>query len=308
MRKPFFRRQTKCWYVKGQNDEFIRLDPDENKAFRIWEKMRQLADYESPDATIEAICEAFLSAIFRITPSPERFDKITSLCKSFCLNVGPAKRARDVSANDVLCWMSSPKQGGKIWSVARQRDGGQIVKRATRWAIEKGLIPTSDVLSVRFEQPESRDSLVSYEIHRQLVMECRTLDRSKPFGLLLIALWNSGARPIQIREVTAWNINENNEWVFSSHKTSKKTKRKLIVRPTPCQATLTKILVATRPSGNLFLTWQRKPWTKDGIIRRFNRMKAKLNIESEVTAYSYRHTFATDSLLAGVDIVQVAEL
>ena len=45
------------------------------------------------------------------------------------------------------------------------------------------------------------------------------------------------------------------------------------------------------------------PWTKAGIILRFHRMKTWLGIESDVTAYSYRHTFATDSLLTGVDIV-----
>jgi integrase len=308
MRKPFFRKQTKCWYVKGSEGEFIRLDPDEEKAFKIWEKMRQLAEYDSPDATIEAICEAFLHAIQRKTPSVERFTKITSLCKSFCLDVGPTKRAREVTADDLLSWMSSPKQNGKKWSVARQRDGGQIVKRAIRWAIEKGLIPTSDVLSIRFEEPESRDSLIDYETHKQLVLESRTQRRSRPFGLVLIALWNSGARPIQIRQVTAWHINQDDEWVFSSHKTSKKTKRKLIIRPTPCLATLMKILVAARPAGNLFLTSQGKPWTKDGIVRRLDRMKTKLKIESNVTAYSYRHTFATDSLLAGVRIEQVAEL
>ncbi len=308
MRKPFYRKQTKCWYVKGPEGEFIRLDPDEEKAFAIWEKMRSLADYDSPDATIESICEAFLHAINRKTPSRERFDKITSLCKSFCIHVGPTKRARDVFADDLLSWMYSPKQNGKIWSVARQRDGGQIVKRAMRWAIEKGLIPTSDVLSIRFEDPEPRDALISYEVHRQLVLETRLQSRSRPFGLVLIALWNSGARPIQVRELTAWHINENDEWVFSVHKTSKKTKRKLIVRPTPCLATLTKILVAARPAGCLFLTSQGLPWTKDGIVRRLRRMKTRLGIESDVTAYSYRHTFATDSLLAGVDIVQVAEL
>ncbi len=102
MRKPFFRRQTKCWYVKGEDGEFIRLNPDECKAFKIWEKMRQLAEFDSPDATIESICEAFLTAIKRKTPSIERFDKITSLCKSFCLDVGPTKRARDVSAANSL--------------------------------------------------------------------------------------------------------------------------------------------------------------------------------------------------------------
>ena len=307
MRKPFYWKKRACWYVKVDNQN-VKLDPDEDKAFKIWEKMRQLADYDSPDATIEAILEAFLAAIRRKTPSAERFTKITSLCKSFCLDVGPTKRARDVTADDVLSWLSSPKQNEKTWSVARQRDGGQIVKRAIRWAIEKGLIPTSDVLSIRFEDPEPRDCLITYETHKQLVLETRGQPRSRPFGLVLIALWNSGARPIQVREVTAWHINENGEWVFGSHKTSRKTKRKLIVRPTPCLATLVSILVAARPSGNLFLTSQGKPWTKDGIVRRLNRMKLKLGIESEVTAYCYRHTFATDSLLAGVGIVQVAEL
>ena len=307
MRKPFYWKKRACWYVKVDNQN-VRLDPNEDKAFKIWEKMRQLAEYDSPDATIEAICEAFLSAIRRKTASEERFTKITSLCKSFCLDVGPTKRARDVTADDVLSWMSSPKQNGKTWSVARQRDAGQIVKRVIRWAIEKGLIPTSDVLSVRFEEPEPRDSLVTYEDHKRLVLESRTQRRSRPFGLVLIALWNSGARPIQVREVTAWHVNENGEWVFGSHKTSRKTKRKLIVRPTPCLATLVSILVAARPSGNLFLTSQGEPWTKDGIVRRLNRMKTKLGMGPEVTAYSYRHTFATDSLLAGVNIVQVAEL
>ena len=58
MRKPFFRKQTQGWYVKGDDGQFIRLDPDEEKAFKIWEKMRHLAEYDSPDATIEAICES----------------------------------------------------------------------------------------------------------------------------------------------------------------------------------------------------------------------------------------------------------
>jgi len=115
MRKPFFRRQTKCWNVKGEDGEFIRLDPDEDKAFKIWEKMGQLAKFDSPDATIDAICEAFLLAIPRKTLSQKRYAKITSLCKSFCLDVGPTMRDRDVSA---------------------ERDGGQIVKRAIRWAID----------------------------------------------------------------------------------------------------------------------------------------------------------------------------
>jgi integrase len=75
----------------------------------------------------------------------------------------------------------------------------------------------------------------------------------------------------------------------------------------PCLQTLSRILVASRGDGPLFLTWLRKPWTKDGIIHRFDRLKTKLGIE-RVTAYSYRHTYATDALEAGVDSHTVATL
>lgn len=310
MQKPFFWKARKCWYVKVDRQN-VRLDPDETKAFKLWNKMLELADYQSPDASIEAICEAFLAEIEPSTPSKERFDKIVLLCKQFCIHVGPSTRARSINAFHVLAWMKAPKQIGKNkrpWSIARQRDGGQIIKRVFRWAINKGLFPSSDVLNLRLEQPDPRDALISYETHKRLIEETRKLKQSRPFGLVLIALWNSGARPIQIRNVTAWNVSPEGDWIFTKHKSKRKTNKNLIVRPSPCLATLTKILIAKRPAGNLFLTSQGKPWTKDGIARRLTRMKESLGIDEPFTAYSYRHTYTTDALLAGVDLIQVAAL
>jgi hypothetical protein len=60
MRKPFFRKARKCWFVKDDQGRFIRLDPDEKKAFAIWERLRNIADYKHHDASLEAIFEAFL--------------------------------------------------------------------------------------------------------------------------------------------------------------------------------------------------------------------------------------------------------
>jgi hypothetical protein len=37
MRKPFYRKSHKCWYVKDENGKFIRIDPDEEVAWEIYE-------------------------------------------------------------------------------------------------------------------------------------------------------------------------------------------------------------------------------------------------------------------------------
>lgn len=41
MRKPFFWKQRQCWYVRSADGmTIIKLDPDETKAFNIWNELR----------------------------------------------------------------------------------------------------------------------------------------------------------------------------------------------------------------------------------------------------------------------------
>jgi integrase len=123
---------------------------------------------------------------------------------------------------------------------------------------------------------------------------------------VLIALRLSPARPIQVREVTAANY-IGHSWVFSKHKTGKKTQKPLVIRLSPCLETLTQILASSNEKGPLFLNFHGKKWTKDGLALRFRRIRERLNLEG-ITAYSYRHSFATDALEAGVDLPTVAAL
>jgi integrase len=305
MKKPFYRTERACWYIKDKRGRFIRLDPDEDKAFTMWQRMRDLANYKHPAATIEAILEAFLRELeVRITP--ERMDRYVLFFDGFCDFMGPTTQARSISGSDVLRWVKAPKKGGRVWSIARQRDAGQSIKRGLSWAIRRGYLPWSDVLELQFAQPLPRASTLTAGTHAKLMQACRGQKRSRAFGLVLIALRLSPARPIQVREVTAANFN-GSAWVFRRHKTAGKTHKPLVVHCPPCLATLTRILAHFRPEGPLFRTALDAPWTKDGIVRRFRRICEKEKIEG-VTAYSYRHSFATDALEAGTDIVTVAAL
>ena len=109
-------------------------------------------------------------------------------------------------------------------------------------------------------------------------------------------------------EVTAKNVSQDGScWFFADHKTAEKTGRPLIVYLSPCLQTITKMLVKQNPKGPLFRNGDGDPWLKDTVARRMKRLREALGLEG-VVAYSYRHTFATEALLARVPIATVSAL
>ena len=308
MKTPFFRKSHRCWYIKDDANRFIRLDPDQETAFRLWERMKALANYRTPDATIEAIFEAYLDAI-KPRLREDRFDVQVYFLEAFSLHYGPAKKARTVTAQHVLEWVQAKRAiRGKpgTWSLARQRDAGQAVKRAISWAIRRGFLPFSDLTELEFTTPTPRQTTIDEATHRRLVTKAREDKRNAPFSLVLIALRLSGARPISLREVEARHFN-GRAWIFHEHKTAKKTGKPLVIRCNGCLSTLTRILAHHRPSGPLFLNSRGEPWTKNAIVLSFRRIRDAIG-EKKITAYSYRHAFATDALEAGESIATVAAL
>ncbi len=120
----------------------------------------------------------------------------------------------------------------------------------------------------------------------------------------------TGCRPSEVARVTAAHVNlELGVWVFADHKTVKKTGKPRIVYLTPAMVELTKRLMAEHPDGPLFRGPRGgKPFTRNGIRCRFKRLREKLPHLKGLIAYAYRHSFATDALVNGVGIAQVAEL
>ncbi len=128
-------------------------------------------------------------------------------------------------------------------------------------------------------------------------------------GLYLIAS-KCGTRPSQIRSVRRSNVTpEVDAWVFAKHKTAKKTKKQLVVAMPPCVATLTRILLH-RSKGDdlLFKQLSGAPWKKDTVARRLNRLRKRIGISDSYIAYAFRHTFATEALLAGNHVATVATM
>jgi integrase len=319
MRKPFYRAARKCWYVKGPTGEFIRLDPDETVAHQLWNRMLDAGNSDHPNATFLSLCEAFL-AEHEFDTSPAEFERWQKLLTSFCNSVSSSAVWRTITKGRVLKWLKEPKPGrlrkdgscglAKPWGLSRQRQAGAILKRVFRWAHNEGKIARNPLAELKLEESESRVVVVRPEVHAMLIEHLRKTKESRPFAIYLIAS-KCGARPAQIRDVTAANVfhvGDSMIWRFDEHKTKKKTKKPLTVYLSPCLQTLTKILLANHTEGSLFVNADGQPWLKDTVVRKMDRLRTKLKLPPDVIAYAYRHTFATDALLAGVQIATVAAL
>lgn len=325
MRKPFYRKQTKCWYVKSESGKtFIRLDPDKRKAFDLWHRMQAATVHRGPAATVLGILNAFVEEL-QPTLSEARFAALKHYAESF-VRKHASDLAMSITPATVIEWLNEPQRAQEKksrkpkekdakpeyrmakWSESSKRHAAALIKRAWKWAHNQGRLPANHLASLKLPECQYRDATIDYATHERLVLHCRQLDDSKPFALYLIAS-RCGARPQQIREVTAANVQFGaTQWVFKKHKTVAKTGKDLRVYLSPCLQTLTKILLSSRPSGPLFRNANGDPWKSDTVTQRMERLRKRLKLPPGTVVYLYRHTMATNALLAGQTTATVAAL
>jgi len=124
MRKPFYRKSHKSWYVKDDAGQFVRLDSDEEKAFDLWHQMRARSQFEPPDSPISGTCEAWVRE-HADGLSKDRLAKIVSFCDSLCEFLGPRTQTRKIARQDVRRWLDAPRtirgKDKQQWSAAVAR-------------------------------------------------------------------------------------------------------------------------------------------------------------------------------------------
>lgn len=320
MNRPFWWKARGAWYVKSpDNQQNIRLDPDEKKAHEIWAESMAVTQPELPSAPVYAIAEAFLKwAEDNVKPKTLRgyADYVVSFANEF-----GRIRVRELKPYHVTRWL----QKNATWAAAdSQRAAIAAVKRCLNWAVDQGLLDRNPLAGVRKPPGNRREVLITDEQHR-LMMEARDLGRQPGkraaalgitprtrdgyFRAVLIALKHSGTRPGMVAAVQVENIAHNGEtWLMKDHKTRKKTGKPLIVYLSPCLQTLTRILAAGRESGPLFRNSKGKAWNSNSIARRMIGLRKRLKLPADAVAYSYRHTFITAALQNGVSLATAAEL
>ncbi len=304
--KPWYRKQTDTWCVcfHGKQVPLAKGKRSKREAEEAFHRLMSMSPATSASPTADGrslevvvLLDQYLDWVQQNLDCYEWHRRFIQEFASACggLTVG------DLKPIHVTNWLAKKKTWGPT---TRNRVIGEV-KRAFNWAIEQGLIESSPIKSLRKPRAKRRERILLRD------------ERAKIFGSItdqafrdfLTALQETGARPGEIRLVTAANVDlQNGVWVLTKHKTSKKTHRPRVIYLTPVMRKLTEQLMAEHSEGPLFRNRYGQPWSNNAIRIRFRRLRKQFPELTGVVAYCYRHTFATDGLVNGVPIATVAEL
>ncbi|MGC4004626.1 MAG: tyrosine-type recombinase/integrase [Pirellulales bacterium] len=312
MRKPYYWAARNAWYVNDGRAK-IRLSDNEEEAHTIWADMRSQGQTQPHKVAVAVICEKYLLHVEK-NGAPTTLKRYQHYLVDFCLRHG-RELARNIRPIQVTEWVDSHT----TWkSTTTQRDAIESVKSAFGYAKDQGMLLVNPLVDMKRPGANERESIITAEMHAELFKEAahrgyndRGVRRHNTYRIVLIALRHTGGRPQTVSGVTVKDVaSDITTWTLDQHKTRKVTGKPLTIFLSPCMQTVTRILLHARgrSGGPLFRNSRGNPWSKDSIGHRFRNLREKLGYDESIVPYSYRHGFATEMLVAGMDATTVAGL
>ena len=305
--RPWFRKHDDWWYVtrrlNGQRVQTKLAKGRENEAEafqRFYELMAASGAVEvDPAVSFNELCHLFLAWSKEHNASSTTAWYWGFLADFDDLYRGPVSK---LQKRHVEAWLRNHTN----WSQSTERQAITSVKRVLNWGFDQGYIAEipRGIRGLKRPRMERREVVIDSDQHQQLLSAT-----DEAFRRFLFAMRETGARPGEIRRVTANDIDlARGVWVLNEHKTRKKTGKPRIIYLTPAMIELSCELMRQAAEGPLFLNSRARPWTANAVRCRMKRLRGKLNLPNGTVAYSYRHTYATDGLTRGVPIADMAEL
>ncbi|HEX3150236.1 MAG TPA: site-specific integrase [Gemmataceae bacterium] len=307
-RRPFFRSFDGWWYAHvgtGPSRKKVKLargKDNEQDAYRVFCRLMADTGLAAPTPTtltVAYLCDRFLD-VNKPQVAEATFAQYKHFLQRFC-DLHGSRLAAEVRPFHVTHWLdANPTWKGSRWHAVT------AVKRAFNWGVTEGYLDTNPIKAVKKPEPGKRDRVLTDAERREIVAAIK----DPAFKDFVVAMLETGCRPGEVARVEAKDVNlELGVWMLAKHKTGKKTKKPRIVYLTAAMIELSKRLMAQWPAGPLFRTPLKKTaFTRNNIRTRFSRLRAKFPHLKGVVAYTLRHNYATQALVRGVGIAQVAEL
>lgn len=298
MRRPFFRKQTKSWYV-WVGKKLVNLGKNKKQALA---KYQQLCSVSSSDATYEPVV-ALLNRFLDWTEknrSPRTYRWYKDYLKSFAGDIGKRLRVADLTADHVDDWVNAEYPNGSSSTI---RGAKGAVQRAMNWAVSRRLLVSSPLVGLERPAAGRREFIISEKDRKRIFAAIR----DQPFRDFVNVLFETGCRPQEARLVCAeYYDRKERRWIFPIEE-SKGKKYRRVIYLSESTVSLTEKLLEQYNEGPLLRNGLEKPWTANAIRCRFRRLAEKLKLPG-LCAYAIRHTFCTEKLKAGVDPVTLSVL
>lgn len=311
---PYWKKSHKCWYLK-KDDKHIRLDPDRDKAWDEYRKiMAGALEIESSDPAVLVLGQ-FMDWTQK-NRSPGTYDFYRSYIDHFSAWLSQRHEnlpIRELKPIHVMRWVDEfwPAQdvrdrAGKVTVKAAspntRHNAARAVQRACNWAMKAGLIEKNPVQYVEKDTPVRRETYLWPHEYAELLTHIKD-----EFIDVVETLRHTGCRPQELRLMEAkWFDRQKRYWAFPRDRKLPPKLRGRVVHLNETAYAISCKWASRYPEGPMFRNTDGNPWRKNAFIDRCRRLREKVTFE--VTPYSIRHTFATDALLRGVNVIEVRHL
>jgi integrase len=302
--KPWYRKQTDWWMVKiaGKQTKLVKGKENKKEAEqKFHELMAGLSrDPVSSNARTVDLVEAFLKhSRIHFAPDTHRLNKY--YCQLFAEACGQIK-ATEIKPYHVSRWVDAKVETGE-WGETTVYNARRSAFRVCSWATQQGLLSKNPLKGMPRPVPPPRGRAISDEEFWKLYN-----NGGDPLRDILLALYLTGARPKEVRELT-WDQVQDGRWVIQHHKTRKKVAvPRSIYLPQQIKDMMDRLRKQRGDAQHVFLNTVGKPWTMNSLRLQIYRIRTKLGMSDDVCAYLCRHGFGTRAVLNGVDGKTLAEL
>jgi integrase len=285
-----------CTYL-GKQRKLVKGKANRKLAEKRFHKLLAI-DEEQPtglDLTVKRICRKFLNWSKR-HHAADTYRNHNFYVGGFMKRYGRLP-VGNLTKNHVTRWVDS-----HVWNATSQYNARRSVFRSFNWAVEEDLLAENPLKGMKRPKPAPRQRALSHEEYQALLKASRGC-----FKLFLFSLWNTGARPKELRTLL-WQHVQADRLVLPEHKTAWQTCEPRVIRLNSPMRKLMAVLRQRATSDHVFLNTRGQPWTCNAVRQKISRLKKKLGLAGDVCSYLVRHAFGTNAILRGVDIATTAHL
>ena len=298
MRKPYFNKQRKTWYLwqgSGKSRRQINLGKDKKVAFAKYHQLMLSEGQEiSPTIPVIDLLDRFLCWVEQ-RRKPRTLEWYLRHLKPFSEFIGSKLTVAELKAHHVTRYIEARHQHSKPNTI---HGAIRAIQRAFNWAIREDYLTKNPVAKVEKPTPTRREMVLSHEQFDEILN--RATDQHERD--LLEFMWETGARPQEMPIIESQHVDlKTGRIVFPASEGKGNRARSIYL--TDRSRTIVSRLMNEHPTGPLFLNSRGKPWNKNSIKCRFRKHKMQ-----GLCATVLRHSWVTRSLIAGIDPVTVSVL